>query len=52
MPSTGPHKIFWYNILHIDVDATEDEIRKTYRRLTLLSHPDKVDEAHRDEATT
>ena len=31
----------YYKILNIQKDASEDEIKKTYRKLALLYHPDK-----------
>lgn len=31
----------YYKILNISKDASEDEIKKTYRKLALLYHPDK-----------
>lgn len=31
----------YYKILEIDSDATEDEIRKSYRRLAMQYHPDR-----------
>ena len=31
-----------YDILGVDVDATEGEIRKAYRKLSREMHPDKV----------
>ncbi|XP_052205519.1 uncharacterized protein LOC127810218 [Diospyros lotus] len=31
----------WYGILDVNPDATEDTIRKQYRKLALMLHPDK-----------
>jgi DnaJ family protein A protein 5 len=31
----------FYNILEVPETATIDEIKKSYRRLSLLHHPDK-----------
>lgn len=30
-----------FEVLHVDCDATIDEIKKKYRRLSILVHPDK-----------
>jgi len=39
-----------YVILEVDHDATEPEIKKAYRRLALIHHPDKVSEEGREKA--
>ena len=31
----------YYKILDIDENASQDEIKKKYRKLSLLHHPDK-----------
>ncbi len=31
-----------YKVLEISPDATDDEVRKAYRKLALKHHPDKV----------
>ncbi|BGP06189.1 hypothetical protein JCM10049v2_002008 [Rhodotorula toruloides] len=31
-----------YDVLGVSAEATDDEIKKAYRRLSLLNHPDKV----------
>jgi DnaJ family protein A protein 5 len=33
-----------YEVLDLDISATNDEIRQNYRRLALINHPDKVRE--------
>ena len=37
-------------VLQVDPDATEDELKKQYRRLSILLHPDK-NPNNRDQAT-
>ena len=40
-----------YSILGIDRDATEEEIKKAYRRLSRKYHPDaNINNPHKDEA--
>lgn len=31
----------WYEILQVDIKATDEEIKKAYRKQSLLWHPDK-----------
>ena len=38
-------------MLQVDPDATEDELKKQYRRLSILLHPDKNPD-NRDQATS
>lgn len=40
MPSLPDTKSY-YTVLQINQDATEQEIRKSYKRLAMLQHPDK-----------
>ncbi|WVQ94337.1 hypothetical protein IAU59_001416 [Kwoniella sp. CBS 9459] len=40
----------YYELLQVDEDATADEIRKSYRKLALVNHPDK--NPHRIEEAT
>lgn len=30
-----------YKVLGVDKDASEDQIRKTYRKLAMVNHPDR-----------
>lgn len=41
----------FYEVLKVDRDATAKEIKKAYHRLSLLVHPDRVDENAKKEAT-
>jgi len=41
MPRQGQHQKEYYNILGVSPQATDDEIRKAYRRLALEWHPDR-----------
>lgn len=41
----------FYEVLGIDSDASEKEIKKAYHRMSLLVHPDRVDEDQKEEAT-
>lgn len=34
----------FYDILGINVDATQEDIKKSYQQLALKHHPDKVSE--------
>ena len=36
-----PDFMLLYNILNVPKDAAQDEIKKAYRKLALLKHPDK-----------
>lgn len=36
--STSPD---YYQLLEVSADATQDEIKRSYRRLCLIHHPDK-----------
>ncbi|KAF8087043.1 hypothetical protein N665_0601s0009 [Sinapis alba] len=40
----------YYNILKVNHNATEDDLRKAYKRLAMIWHPDKNPSARRDEA--
>ena len=40
-----------YSVLGVDRNATEDEIKKAYRRLSRKYHPDaNINNPHKDEA--
>ncbi|TQN75109.1 DnaJ protein-like protein xdj1, partial [Colletotrichum shisoi] len=54
-PSAGPdmsgeEDIDLYELLGIDKDASQDQIKKAYRKAALLHHPDKVPEDRREES--
>ncbi|KAJ0240330.1 DnaJ domain-containing protein [Hirschfeldia incana] len=40
----------YYNILKVNHNAKEDDLRKAYKRLAMIWHPDKNPSARRDEA--
>lgn len=44
----------WYSVLGVSSQASDDEIKKAYRKLILMYHPDRVatqDEKQKEEAT-
>lgn len=40
--STADEEKTPYELLHVGLEATEQEIKKAYRKLSLKVHPDKV----------
>ncbi|CAN7023019.1 unnamed protein product, partial [Brassica rapa subsp. trilocularis] len=40
----------YYNILKVNHNAREDDLKKAYKRLAMIWHPDKNPSARRDEA--
>ena len=41
-PATGPSLADAYEILGVDEDASNDEVKRAYRRLMNRHHPDKL----------
>lgn len=39
--SSSPDPKSYYTVLRINQDATKQEIRKSYKRLAMIQHPDK-----------
>ncbi|XP_050375706.1 chaperone protein dnaJ 13 [Argentina anserina] len=48
----GPPNRELYALLHISPDASDDEIRKSYRQWAQIYHPDKIQAPHMKEAAT
>ncbi|KAL3297411.1 DnaJ like subfamily A member 2 [Colletotrichum asianum] len=46
----GAEEIDLYELLEIDKDASQDQIKKAYRKAALQHHPDKVPEDRREES--
>lgn len=40
-----------YKLLQLEKDASQEEVKKAYRRLSLLVHPDRVSEEDKENAT-
>ncbi|GFQ77717.1 dnaJ homolog subfamily C member 9 [Trichonephila clavata] len=40
-----------YDVLYVEKTATATQLKQAYRKASLLTHPDKVDESQREEAT-
>lgn len=40
----------YYNILGVDREASNDEVKKAYRKLAMQYHPDRVNEAEKKQA--
>ena len=36
----------YYEVLGINKGATDDEIKKAYRKVAMANHPDKIGRAH------
>ncbi|KAI9890362.1 MAG: hypothetical protein M1814_004272 [Vezdaea aestivalis] len=49
-PSSPPSDINPYEVFEIESTATADEIKKAYRKLALIHHPDKVAPEQKDSA--
>ena len=39
--NNDPDNMLLYNMMNVKKEATQDEIKKAYRKLALLKHPDK-----------
>nr|XP_034840298.1 DPH4 homolog [Maniola hyperantus] len=39
----------YYKVLHSDRKASDEELKRSYQRLALLFHPDKVGHGHEEE---
>ncbi|KAI3392847.1 hypothetical protein diail_5053 [Diaporthe ilicicola] len=50
--ASEPPVIDPYEVLDLERTATPDQIKKAYRKASLKSHPDKVPEDQKEEATT
>ena len=50
IPEEPPTSIDPYAVLNVAQDATQDEIKHSYRKLALLHHPDKVAETDKESA--
>ncbi|KAL1875817.1 hypothetical protein Daus18300_003008 [Diaporthe australafricana] len=50
--ASEPPVIDPYEVLSLERTATPDQIKKAYRKASLKTHPDKVPEDQKDEATT
>jgi DnaJ-class molecular chaperone len=42
LPPVDPSETTYYDILNVDRTATPEDIRKSYKKLSLKLHPDKV----------
>ena len=51
-PRAGTDEIDLYEVLQISQSATKTDIRKAYRKLALIHHPDKAAEEDREAADT
>lgn len=45
MSSSGLHNKDLFEVLGVDEDATQDEVKRAFRALALQYHPDKVTES-------